>query len=431
MPLHIIGGPKLDFVPTKSLFLMSAQSQIRVAFGSVPKDAGTFTFYRNLRPALLGHGIDLRCVSLGRDDAHLCDADYVDEGCHLLVPRSSSLKRQARAFTDWCKRERIDIVMGINSAGILSALPHLPANIRVMSRCANAFDHGYRITMSGRERLMRIVALSPRLRDDLVADYGADPARIELIPNGIDPDRFDDAAARPRGQGEELELGFLGRLEHGQKGVLHIPSILDALHARKVPFRLRIAGKGRDGDQLRDALAAHEAAGRVAFLGALGPDQIPEFLAETDVFVFTSRFEGMPNALLEAMVAGCVPVCFNIKGITDFMIEQGQTGSLHDQGDAEALADTIADLARDRASLQAQHERGAQQARARFSNAKAAKAYAALFQALMQETPPAVEPRPWRHFQADPNFPQTWRRFIPPALKDVVRSGLYSASKRT
>lgn len=403
---------------------MSVQPQIRVAFGSVPKDAGTFTFYRNLRPALLGHGIDLRCVSLGRDDAHLSEADYIDEGCHLLVPRSSSLKRQARAFSDWCEAERIDIVMGINSAGILSALPHLPNRVRIMSRCANAFDHGYRITMSGRERLMRIIALSPRLRDDLVADYGADPDRIELIPNGIDPVRFDVAADVPRGQGEKLELGFLGRLEHGQKGVLHLPAIVDALHAREVPFRLRIAGKGRDGDQLRDALAAHEAAGRVEFLGAIGPDQIPDFLAETDVFVFTSRFEGMPNALLEAMMAGCVPVCFNIKGITDFMIEPGLTGSLHDQGNAESLADTIASLAKDRASLQAQHEYGARQARARFSNAKAAKAYAALFQALIQETPPAVEPLPWRDFKDDPNFPQTWRRFIPPALKKMIKRWL-------
>ena len=122
---------------------MSVQRQIRVAFRSVPKDAGTFTFYRNLRPALLGHGIDLRCVSLGRDDAHLCEADYVDEGCHLLVPRSSSLKRQARTFTDWCEAERIDIVMGINSAGNLSALPHLPNCVRIMSRCANSFNHGY------------------------------------------------------------------------------------------------------------------------------------------------------------------------------------------------------------------------------------------------------------------------------------------------
>ena len=46
---------------------------IRVAFGSVPKDSGTFTFYRNMRPALLAQGIDLRCVAAGRDQASLTE----------------------------------------------------------------------------------------------------------------------------------------------------------------------------------------------------------------------------------------------------------------------------------------------------------------------------------------------------------------------
>lgn len=336
-------------------------------------------------------------------------------------PRSVNLKTQAKAFVAWCDREQIDIVMGINSAGILSALPHLPERVRIMSRCANAFDHGYRITMSGRERLMRIVALSPRLQEDLVDDYGADPARMVLIPNGIDPARFEAPAARPRGQAEVLELGFLGRLEHGQKGVMHLPEIAKALHARGVPFRLRIAGKGRDRDRLQQALATHEAAGRVVFLGALGPDSIPAFLKETDVFVFTSRFEGMPNALLEAMMAGCAPVCFNIPGITDFMIEDGRTGSLHAQGDAEGLADAVAALHADRDRLAAQHAAVAAEARLRFTNARAARDYAALFRTLMQETPPDVPPLPWQAFQPDPNFPQTWRRFVPPAVKTRVR----------
>ena len=135
---------------------------------------------------------------------------------------------------------------------------------------------------------MRIFTLSPRLRDDLVADYGADPDRIELISNGIDPVRFDVAAALPRGQGKKLELGFLVRLEHRQKGVLHLPQIVDALHVRRVRFRLRIAGKGRDGDQLRHAVAAHESAHRVDFLGAICSDQIPIFLATVSSSIFNS-----------------------------------------------------------------------------------------------------------------------------------------------
>lgn len=396
-------------------------STIRVAFGSVPKDGGTFTFYRNLRLGLEAHGIDLRCVSLGRHDAQLWDSTYADEGCTQLVPHAVGLKVQAQAFVEWCAQERIDIAIGINSAAVLSAFPHLPEHVRVMARCANAFDHGYRITMSGRERMTRIVALSPRLRDDLVQSYGADPEKIRLIPNGIMRDPFEAAAVRKRGQGGHLELAFLGRLEHRQKGVMHLPDIVAALDARGVSYRLRIAGKGKHGSALRAALATSVNAGSVEFLGAIGPSKIPEFLAESDVFVFTSSFEGMPNALLEAMMAGVVPVCFNIPGITDFMIEHDNTGMLCMQGDVEGFADLIGVLDMDRGKLAMMHKAVAAEARKRFTTEIAAKRYELLFREVMAEAPPPWTPRRWSDFEPDPNFPQTWRRFIPPALKDKLR----------
>jgi len=124
---------------------------IKVAFGSVPKDGGTFTFYRNIRPALKARGIELFCVTVGKPQSRLWEDAYVDDGCVRLAATSYSMKRQAQVFTDWCTDNDIDCVMAINSEGILSAIPHLPERVRVLSRCANAFDQGYRVTMSGAE----------------------------------------------------------------------------------------------------------------------------------------------------------------------------------------------------------------------------------------------------------------------------------------
>ncbi len=390
---------------------------IKVAFGSVPKDGGTFTFYRNQRPALLAHGIYLRCVTVGRREAGLVEPEYLDEGCVLLAPSARVVKRQARAFTEWCVAEEIDIVMGINSVAILSAIPHLPERVRVMARCANGFDHGYRITLAGRERLAEIVALTPRLRDTLIAEYGAPAERITLIPNGIDPAPFETAASRPRGQGKRIELGFLGRLEHGQKGVLHLPAIVQALAAEGVPFRLRIAGKGRDEGELRAALAGDIAAGRVELLGALGPASVPGFLAETDALLFTSHFEGCPNALLEAMMAGAVPVSSRIEGTTDFLIAEGETGFLCAADDHACFARHAATLERDRARLAQISAAVAAAARARLTNATAAAAYAELFARGMAEPPPAWHPRPWSEFRRDPNFQGGWSEWLPGGLQ--------------
>lgn len=392
-----------------------------MAFASVPKDSGTYTFYRNMRPQLARHGVDLRCVSIGRENAALWEDAYADDGCVLLAPRSVNLRKQAKAFVRWCEDENVDIVMGINSPAVLSAIPHLPARVRAMSRCANGFDHGYRITLSGGARLKGIVALSPKLATDLVSEYRADPDLITLIPNGTDPARFEMAAQRRRGNSELLKIGFLGRLEHNQKGVLHLPPIADRLYARGVPFRLSIAGKGVHEDELRARLSPHVIAGRARFLGPLGPSEVADFLAKTDIFVFTSHFEGMPNALLEAMMAGCVPVCFNIRGTTDFMIEDGRTGALVAQGDVDAFAEAIAKLADQRDRLAQMSRDGACAARERFSGAATARAYADLFRTVMIAGSDSAEPRPWSEFVPDPNFALGLGRYLPTGLKTAIK----------
>lgn len=395
--------------------------RIKVAFGSVPKDGGTFTFYRNIRPALARLGIDIYCVTIGLPQNRLWDDSFVDDGCVRLAQRSASIKAQAQAFVDWVEAEQIDIVVAINSEGILSALPHLPERVRVVARCANAFDFGYRVTMAGRERLAKIVALTPRLRDDLVADYGADEDKIVLIPNGVEVAQYEQPALQPRGQSSQLELGFLGRLEHGQKGVMYLPEIAKALNARGVSFRLRIAGKGRDRERLEEELRDEIGAGQVEFLGMLAPPDVPKFLGQSDIYLFTSHFEGCPNALLEAMMAGCVPVSGIIDGITDFLIDQGRTGFLCRLGQADEFADAIAGLSEDRTLLNTMSDDVAREARARYTNDIAAQSYLDVFEKVMREAPPEWAPLSWSEFEPDPNFPRYWTNLIPPNLKTALK----------
>jgi glycosyltransferase involved in cell wall biosynthesis len=385
---------------------------IKFAFGSVPKDGGTFTFYRNLRPALLEHGIDLRCVSVGAAQARLWERAYVDEGCVLLASDTRSVKQQALAFTEWCEAEQVDIVMGINSEAILSAIPHLPERIRVLARCASGVDHGYKITLAGKERLARIVATTPRLAHDLINHYGADSALVQLIPNGIAPEAFDEAAQTPRVSHSAIQLAFLGRLEHNHKGVLHLPKIVRELNARNVAFHLRIAGKGKHRSLLEKEMSTEIKRGQVELLGALTPKEVPRFLTSADVFLFPSHVEGCPNALLEAMMAGCVPVSWLIEGITDFIIEDGRTGFICASGDYACFVKQVAALASDRATLQAMRVQVASAARQRFANHQAAAVYAALIKAVMAEAPPVWTPKAWDEFVSDPNFKHGWKDWL-------------------
>ena len=95
--------------------------------------------------------------------------------------------KQAQAFVNWAAQEKLNFVMPINSVALLSAIPRLPAGVQTIMRCANAFDHGYRITVLQQNRVARIVATTPRHVHDLTNLYGADSRKLVLIPHGIDP----------------------------------------------------------------------------------------------------------------------------------------------------------------------------------------------------------------------------------------------------
>ena len=399
---------------------------IVLAFGSVPKDGGTFTFYRNMRTPLLEHGIDLRCVTVGQQEAGLWEEDFVDDCCVLLAATESNVKKQAQFFSRWCEDEGVDIVMGVNSVAILSALPHLPANIRFMSRCANAFDHGYRITVSCYERLSRLIALAPRQIEDLVNDYGAQRDRIELIPNGTSIERFQSAAECTRGTSEAIRLGFLGRLEHSQKGVLHLPGILSRLKENEVNFTLAVAGKGVHEAKLKQELDSYIQAGKVRFIGALAPSEIPAYFAEIDVYLFPSHFEGSPNALIEAIMSGCVPAAWQVGGIIDFLVEDETNGMLAEVGDCHSLADKITVLANDRERLNTMSQNASLTARERFSLPRVINDYVRVVREVMSEPVMAYKVKSWADFQIEPAFHQPfWRQLIPPAAKKFIKKSLF------
>lgn len=374
---------------------------IRVAFGSVPKDGGTYTFYRNQRPQLLKHGIDMRCVTVGKREADIVESSYIDEGCVFLAQKERKLKKQAQVFVAWCEENKIDVVIGVNSEAILAALPHLPEKVRVISRCANAFDEGYRYATVCQQRYAAMVALTPRLQQDLVAYYHAEHDLFRLIPNGIDVKRFQTAAECARGQNEVLELGFLGRLEHKQKGVLYLPEIVRQLREKSVSFRLRIAGKGKRREELESMMEEAVADGQVEFVGQLIPEEIPSFLGSLDVFVFTSHFEGCPNALLEAMMAGCVPVSWVIEGITDFLIKDSETGMLVPMADIHLFASKIVELSQQRDRIDVMSRSVSQYALENLSSQQTSNAYAQLFKDVLAQDPPRWRAKEWRHFKPD------------------------------
>jgi len=192
-------------------------------------------------------------------------------------------------------------------------------------------------------RLDCVVALSREIRDELTA-HGFAPGQIVQIPMGVDVERFvpavEPGAARDQaGLGPETVL-CLGRLDP-QKGLEDALVAWAHVTVQKPAAQLVLVGDGPSRYALEAQARALGLEGRVRFLGLRRDPEI--LLQGSQVFLFPSRSEGMPNALLEAMATGLPCVASRIGGNSD-LVEHGVSGMLIPPGDVRALAEAVITL---------------------------------------------------------------------------------------
>jgi glycosyltransferase involved in cell wall biosynthesis len=208
-------------------------------------------------------------------------------------------------------------------------------------------------------RADRVVALGEYWRRFLVEDIGVDPARVSVLPNAVvgPPDLPARAADGP------CRLIFLGRLL-ARKG---LPELLEALADPRVAglsWSLRVVGRG-DANRYRRQAAALGIGDRVELTGWVPESQARAWLADSDVFVLPSHYEGLSMALLEAMAIGLAAIVTPVGATPDAVVD-GVSGLLVPVGDRAALAASLARVIGDR-SLRAALQSGARQAfRERF-----------------------------------------------------------------
>jgi glycosyltransferase involved in cell wall biosynthesis len=185
----------------------------------------------------------------------------------------------------------------------------------------------------------RIISVSRDEAEHAVA-LGIGRRKLVLIENGIEawtPERVARARAATRARlgiaAEDVVVGFLGRLapQKAPDVALHVfRRILD----ERPGTRVVLAGDGPDSARVHALLGELGLADRVIMLpDANGPDVIPAF----DVFLMTSRYEGFPYVLLEALAAGCAIVTTRVGGVADCVVD-GVNGSVVDALEPEPIA---------------------------------------------------------------------------------------------
>ncbi len=176
-----------------------------------------------------------------------------------------------------------------------------------------------------------------------VMQHGFRPERILYIPNGIDMQQFYPgrwAWPETMARSAQRHVVCVARLEYA-KGVdvlLHAWAQMLAMPAdwrRNFQLRLDLAGDGAQRAELETLTDTLGIRGSVQFLGT--QHDIPGLLQNSWGFVLPSRWEGMPNALLEAMACALPCIATRVSGSED-VIEQGTNGLLVEPDQSQQLA---------------------------------------------------------------------------------------------
>jgi glycosyltransferase involved in cell wall biosynthesis len=216
-----------------------------------------------------------------------------------------------------------------------------------------------------------VVVNSRTVQENLLATFaGLQRGVVHLVPNGI------DGAASPvvglrRELGIDSEIVLLvaaGGLEK-RKG---FDLLIRALQRLEPRVHVAIAGDGPERDALRALAISLGVASRVHLLGKRG--DMPALLADADVFVLSSRSEGMAVAMLEAMVARRPVVATDVGGVREALAPHDgrpAAGWIIPVDDVDALVlalnEVIASHHRDQAAIEARVAESAWRAQNWFS----------------------------------------------------------------
>ena len=229
----------------------------------------------------------------------------------------------------------------------------------------------------------RIVASGEAIRQILI-DAGVSGSKVVAFPAGVDLTRFSPGPGCARVRGELALAGpVIGSVAmfRGSKGHAELLEAFAHLAGEFPAARLLLVGDGTRRLSVEEQARGRGLGGRVVFTGFR--DDVPELLRTMDCFVLAStRTEGVPQSLLQAMAVGCPVVATAVGGIPE-LVRHGVNGLLVPPGDPAALAAAIRTLLTEPARAGEMAEQGRALVRSGFSHTHAVECLERLYRELM------------------------------------------------
>ncbi|MFV0446289.1 MAG: glycosyltransferase [Planctomycetaceae bacterium] len=254
----------------------------------------------------------------------------------------TAVRQLTKGLREWRPALLQTFLFHANIAGRVSAcrakVPVVVSGLRVAE-----WDAPWRMRLDRwTQRLVTMnVAVSRGVADFSVEEVGLSRDKLCVIPNGVDLEPYQTATPidwRTVGLPVNARvITMIGRLHPQKDPDLFIHAAVPLL-AEQPDLHVVLVGDGPRRRPLQEQIASKHLSGRVHLLGRR--DDIPSILKGSTACVLPSRWEGLPNVVLEAMAAGCPVVATDVEGTRE-LVEHDVTGRLIPAGATDALTAEI------------------------------------------------------------------------------------------
>ena len=200
-----------------------------------------------------------------------------------------------------------------------------------------------RLLLTGADR---VAAVSENAADDLRATAQLD-GRLRVVPNGVEVERFWDAAPKDLPFEEDAFVIAFAGLFYPWHGARFLAEAFPLVLQRRPSARLLLVGDGEEASLIRFVLERAGVAERVLHTGLVPRAAVPGYLAAADVLVSphvrNDRFIGLPIKIWEYMASGRAIVATRVAQMGE-VLRHRETALLVEPDDPEALADAIVEL---------------------------------------------------------------------------------------
>ncbi len=226
-----------------------------------------------------------------------------------------------------------------------------------------------------------VTAVSEALRRSTVEQLGV-PNRIEVVPNFIEPERYERARGGPgarRWTGPDEKILVHVSNFRPVKRVLDVVEVFHRVR-RELPARLLLVGDGPDRGKIEQHCRDQGGCGDIVFIGNLAP--VEDVLAGADLFLLPSETESFGLAALEALSCEVPVIATDVGGLPE-VVRHGEHGYLLPVGDVEGMAAAALELLRDDAGRRRMGEAGRRWAVERFGEDRILEQYRAIYQQVL------------------------------------------------